>query len=90
MDTWSSWLALVGVESILQGMARCLFSAISAAAVTSAIMNPEFSPGSGDRNAGRPKFCAGSTVIAIRRSVIEPISASARAHWSAAKATGSA
>ena len=47
IETWSSWLALVGVESVEQGMARCLFSLISAAVVTSAIMKPEFSPGSG-------------------------------------------
>ena len=42
------WLALVGVESIEQGMALCLFSAINAAEVTSAIMKPEFRPGTGD------------------------------------------
>jgi hypothetical protein len=38
METWSSWLAEVGVESVEQGWARCLFSLISAAVVTSAIM----------------------------------------------------
>ena len=41
IETWSSWFALVGVESIEQGVARCRFSAINAAAVTSAIMKPE-------------------------------------------------
>ena len=46
METWSSWLAEVGVESVEQGCARCLFSLISAAVVTSAIMKPELRPGS--------------------------------------------
>ena len=35
------------------GVARCLFSLISAAVVTSAIMNPEFSPGAAVRKGGR-------------------------------------
>ena len=39
-------------------------------------MKPEFSPGFGVRNAGKPDS-AGSTSIAIRRSAIEPISQSA-------------
>jgi hypothetical protein len=55
METWSSWLAEVGVESVEQGLARCLFSLIRAAVVTSAIIRPEFSPGSGVRNGGRSK-----------------------------------
>ena len=80
----------MGVESVEQGFARCLFSLIKAALVTSAIISPLFSPGSGVRNAGRPKFIAGSTISAMRRWLIAPISASASAIWSAAKATGSA
>ena len=54
IETWSSWLAEVGIESTLAGWASVLFSATSAAAVTCAIMNPELSPVFGVRNAGRP------------------------------------
>ena len=56
IETWSSWLAEVGIESTLAGMARCLFSPPSGrrarAAVTCGIMKPEFSPGSSARKAG--------------------------------------
>jgi hypothetical protein len=45
IETWSSWLAEVGIESTLAGKARCLFSETSAAAVTCGIMKPEFRPG---------------------------------------------
>ena len=89
IETWSSWLAEVGIESTLAGWARCLFSETSAAAVTCGIMKPELSPGFGVRNAGRPDS-AGSTSIAMRRSASEPISQIASASMSAAKATGSA
>jgi hypothetical protein len=41
------------------------------------------------RAGGRPKFSAGSTSVAMRRSLIAPISDSASAIWSAANATGS-
>ncbi len=82
-------MAEVGIESTLAGVARCLFSDTSAAAVTCGIMKPEFNPGFGVRNAGKPES-AGSTSIAIRRSEIEPISHTASAIMSAAKATGSA
>ena len=34
MLTWSSWLAEVGMLSTLAGWASCLFSLVSAAAVT--------------------------------------------------------
>ena len=61
----------------------------SAAAVTCAIMKPEFSPGRGVRNAGSPDS-EGSTSIAMRRSASAPISHSASASLSAANATGSA
>src|SRR5829696_7841226 len=52
-------------------------------------MKPELSPGRGVRKAGRPDS-AGSTSMAMRRSASEPISQSASAIMSAAKATGSA
>ena len=44
-----------------------MFSETSAAAVTCGIMKPEFRPGFGVRNAGRPDS-AGSTSMAMRRS----------------------
>ena len=88
METWSSWLAHVGTESTLAGVAHCRFSETRAAAVTCGTMKPELSPGFGVRNAGRPES-DGSTSIAIRRSDIAPISHSVSAIMSAAKATGS-
>jgi hypothetical protein len=57
------------------GLARCLFSLINAAVVTSAIISPEFSPGVGVRNGGKSKDSAGSTISAMRRWAIAPISA---------------
>ena len=54
METWSSWLAEVGVESTEAGCAICLFSLIRAAEVTSAIIRPELRPGFFERKAGRP------------------------------------
>jgi hypothetical protein len=53
-------------------------------------MKPELMPGSGVRNGGSPKFSVGSTSVAMRRSLIAPISDNASAIWSAANATGSA
>ncbi len=89
MLTWSSWLAEVGRLSTLAGCASDLFSEASAAAVTCAIMKPEFSPGCSTRNGGRPDSVE-SISSAIRRSDSAPISAIASASMSAAKATGSA
>jgi predicted naringenin-chalcone synthase len=66
-----------------------LFSDTSAAAVTCAIMKPEFTPLFSTRKAGRP-LIFGSTSTAMRRSERLPISAIASASVSAAKATGSA
>ena len=54
MDTWSSWLAEVGVESTEAGCDICLFSDINAADVTSAIIRPEFRPGLRVRKGGKP------------------------------------
>ena len=90
IETWSSWSAEVGVLSIERGLASALFSLISAAEVTSAIMKPELSPGAGERKAGRWKLRLGSTSRAMRRWAMAPSSAMASAIWSAAKATGSA
>ena len=44
MDTWSSLLADVGMESTLAGWARTLFSEARAAAVTCASMSPDSTP----------------------------------------------
>jgi hypothetical protein len=66
-----------------------LFSEASAAAVTWAIMKPLFRPGLSTRKGGRPESVL-SISKAMRRSDSAPISASARARVSAAKATGSA
>ena len=52
IETWSSWLAEVGRLSTEAGCARLLFSLASAAAVTCAIMKPEFSPPFSTRNGG--------------------------------------
>ena len=89
MLTWSSWFAEVGSESTLRGCASALFSEASAAAVTCAIMKPEFTPPSSTRNGGRPDRFA-SIRSAMRRSASAPVSAMASARLSAANATGSA
>ena len=47
IETWSSWLALVGRLSTLAGCASDLFSLASDAAVTCAIMKPLLRPGLG-------------------------------------------
>jgi hypothetical protein len=78
IDTWSSWFAEVGNESTLAGWARDLFSEASAAAVTCAIMNPEFTPLAEVRNGGSPLMLA-SISKAMRRSDKAPISAMASA-----------
>ncbi len=54
IDTWSSWPALVGIESTLAGCASTLFSETSDAATYCGIMNPELSPPSSTRNGGKP------------------------------------
>ena len=56
IGTTSSLLPSVGIVSTLAGCARTLHSLASAAAVTWAIMKPEFTPASLDRNGGRPSL----------------------------------
>ena len=68
IETWSSWFALVGIESADDGCASTLFSDARAAAVYWTIIRPLFRPGSGVRNAGRPPLSRGSTSSAVRRS----------------------
>ena len=69
IDTWSSRLAEVGIESTTAGNDSTLFSFTRLAEVTWAIMNPECRPGSRVRNAGRPDR-AGSISCSTRRSEI--------------------
>ena len=69
IETWSSLPAEVGIESTLAGWASILFSETSAAAVTWAIMKPEFRPPSRARKAGRPDS-AGLTSRSMRRSLM--------------------
>ena len=66
-----------------------LFSLTNDAAVTCAIMNPEFSPAAGARNGGRPSFNAGFTMRSIRRSEIPANAVRAIPRKSKAKASGS-
>ncbi|MNT43465.1 hypothetical protein D3C72_1799380 [compost metagenome] len=66
-------MALVGTVSMTQGWATMRFSATRAAAVTWAIMKPEFTPLSLTRKAGR-SVILGSTRMEVRRSEILPIS----------------
>lgn len=89
MLTWSSWLAEVGRLSTLAGWAKVLFSEARAAAVTWAIIKPEFKPLSFTKNAGN-SLIFGSTKMAKRRSETAAISAMVMARLSAASATDSA
>src|SRR5256884_4449612 len=89
IDTWSSCMPEVGIESTLAGAARRRFSATSAAAVYWATIRPELTPGSSARNGGRPCERCGSSRRSTRRSAIDPISAAAIARKSAANARGS-
>src|SRR5438067_11125917 len=89
IDTWSSCMPEVGIESTLAGAASRRFSATSAAAVYWATIIPELTPGSSARNGGRPCERCGSSRRSTRRSAIDPISAAAIARKSAAKASGS-
>ena len=79
-----------GASRSTQGVARCLFSLISAAVVTSAIIRPELRPGSGVRKGGRSWLSVG-----IDHQRDAPLRDGAdlgdgQRDLSAAKATGSA
>ena len=89
MLTWSSVVPEVGIESTLAGTARRLHCDTIDACVYCASMKPEFTPGSGTRNAGNPFECAGSSMRSVRRSLIEAISDAAIARKSSANAIGS-
>ena len=76
IETWSSLAADVGIESTEAGCASALHSETSAAAVTWAIMRPEWRPPSFTRKAGRSES-AGLTSFSIRRSEIDARSVAA-------------
>ena len=77
MLTWSSRFADVGIESTDAGCARTLCSDARAAAVYWWIIMPDSIPDAGARNGGSPPLRRGSTSRAVRRSLIEPSSATA-------------
>ncbi|BCB84927.1 hypothetical protein Psuf_022400 [Phytohabitans suffuscus] len=88
IETWSSCMPEVGRESTEAGEARRRFSATMPAAVYWAIIRPELTPGSGERNAGRSRERQTSSSRSTRRSEIAPTSAAAIAMKSAAKPSG--
>ena len=86
IDTWSSWLSEVGIVSTLTGCASARSSATRAAAVYWATMYPLDVPASAVRNAGRRPFSVGDSSRKVRRSEIEPRSASVSRRVSKASA----
>ena len=75
METWSSCMALDGIESTEAGTASRLSSETIAAWVYCAIMWPLSTPGSPARNGGSPWLRALSRNRSVRRSLIEATSA---------------
>ncbi|GFJ91742.1 hypothetical protein Prum_053840 [Phytohabitans rumicis] len=88
IETWSSCMPDVGTESTEAGEASRRFSATIPAAVYCAIISPELTPASGDRNAGRSRERHTSSSRSTRRSAIAPTSAAAMAMKSAANPSG--
>ena len=68
IDTWSSCMALLGIESTLAGAARRFISDTRAAWVYWAIMWPESTPGLSARNGGSPLLRDWSRNRSVRRS----------------------
>ncbi len=87
MLTWSSMPAEVGIDCSDAGTERRRSSATSAAAVYCATMNPEFIPGRGVRNGGRPEVCP-FVSRSMRASAMSPSCATAIVARSRAIATG--
>ena len=75
IETWSSCIALDGIESTLAGFASRFISDTIAAWVYCAIMWPLSTPGSSARNGGSPWLRALSRNRSVRRSLIEATSA---------------
>ena len=88
IDTWSSCIALEGIESTDAGFASRLSSETIAAWVYCAIMWPLSTPGSSARNGGSPWLRALSRNRSVRRSLIEATSAATIARKSSTYATG--
>ena len=68
IETWSSCIALLGIESTLAGFASRFSSETIAAWVYCAIMWPESTPGSWARNGGSPWLRVRSRNRSVRRS----------------------
>ena len=75
IETWSSCIAELGIESTDAGAASRFISETIAAWVYCAIMWPLSTPGSSARNGGRPWLRATSRNRSVRRSEIEATSA---------------
>ena len=82
IDTWSSCIALDGIESTDAGTASRFSSETIAACVYCAIMWPLSTPGSWARNGGSPWLRALSRNRSVRRSLIEATSAATMARKS--------
>ena len=82
METWSSCIAEDGIESADAGTASRFISLTSAACVYWAIISPESTPASSARNGGSPCERFLSSSRSVRRSAIEPRSATAMARKS--------
>ena len=82
IETWSSCIALEGIESTLAGTASRLSSETIAACVYWAIISPLSTPGSSARNGGRSWLRARSRNRSLRRSEIEATSAATMARKS--------
>ena len=75
IETWSSCIALDGMESTEAGTASRFSSLTMAACVYCAIIRPLSTPGSWARNGGRPWLRDLSRNRSVRRSLIEATSA---------------
>jgi hypothetical protein len=84
IDTWSSCIAELGIESTLAGAASRFISETIAACVYWAIMWPESTPGSSARKAGSPWLRATSRKRSVRRSDMLATSAATMARKSRA------
>ena len=82
IDTWSSCMALEGIESTDAGTASRFSSETIPACVYWAIMWPLSTPGSPARNGGRSWLRLRSRNRSVRRSLIEATSAAAMARKS--------
>ena len=82
IETWSSCIAELGIESTDAGIASRLRSETSAACVYWAIISPESTPGSCGEEGGRPWLRAASRKRSVRRSAMLATSAATTARKS--------